>query len=83
MSPTSATAIVLQLVLLHSLDGRSIMINPTQVTMLVSAPIGQKNKLFVAGAHCMLNMSDGKFVTVSETCDQVVELLKAWRDDRL
>jgi hypothetical protein len=75
----SAAAIGLQLVALHSVDGRSIRINPLQITMLMSAPSGQKNKLFVAGANCMLNMSDGKFVTVTETCDQVAALLRAWR----
>jgi hypothetical protein len=74
----SAAAIGLQLVVLHGVEGRFIMINPTHVTMLVSAPPGAKNKHLVSGVNCMLNMSDGKFVTVTETCDQVAALLRAW-----
>ena len=82
MNLLQVTAIGLQFVLLHGLEGRFIMINPTHVTMLVSAPPGQRNKQFVSGVNCMLNMSDGKFVTVTESCDQVAALFRAWRDNQ-
>ncbi len=78
----AVTAIGLQFVLLHGVEGRLIMINPTHVTTLVSAPPGAKNKLLVSGANCMLNMSDGKFITVAETCDQVAALFRAWRGNQ-
>lgn len=71
-----ATAIAL--VVLHGIEGRPIMINPAHVTMLISAPPGEKNKHLVSGVNCMLHMSGGKFVTVVETCDQVAALLRAW-----
>jgi hypothetical protein len=74
-----AVAIVLQLVTLHGIEGRPIMINPAHVTMLISAPPGEKNKHLVSGVNCLLHMSSGKFFTVVETCDQVAALLKAWR----
>lgn len=78
----SAAAIGLQFVLLHGLEGRFIMINPTHVTMLVSAPLGETSKHLVSGSNCMLQMSSGKFVTVTETCDQVATLFRAWRGNQ-
>ena len=74
LSPTSA---IVLLVALHGIEGRPIMINPEHVTMLISAPAGEKNKHLVSGVNCLLHMSSGKFVTVTETCDQVAALFNA------
>jgi hypothetical protein len=61
----------LGLVLLHGLDGREIFINPETVTTMHTAIPGSKNKLLSDEAKCVLNTSDGKFISVIETCDEV------------
>ena len=68
MNPT--TVIVLQLVVLQTLDGREVHINPAQVTSVVSrAPSG--NRALTDKAQCVINLTDGKFITVAEDCDSV------------
>lgn len=66
--------ILVMVVVLHSPDGSEISINPALVTTMREAPPGAKNKNFTEQARCMLNTSDGKFVTVVETCATIREL---------
>jgi hypothetical protein len=67
--------IMLTLVLLHSPTGGAIYINPDSVTTMRSPP-AENNKHFTDEAKCMLNTSDGKFISVTETCDQVRALFR-------
>ena len=80
MLPSPFAAIVMQLVVLHGIDGRLIRVNPVHITTVVAAPPSGKNEHLVSGVNCMLNLSGGKFITVVESCDRVVDLLKAWRN---
>lgn len=64
------------LVALHGPNGHEILINPDAVTSMHSAIPGQKNRQFTDEVRCMINTSDGKFLSVVETCERVRELLK-------
>lgn len=57
------------LIALHSPSGAVIEINPDLVTHLRNREPGSKN--FTEKANCMINMADGRFVTVVETCEAV------------
>lgn len=65
------------LILLHSPDQHEIVLNPSSITSMRSPYHHQKNEHFTEDAHCLINTNDGKFVTVTETCKQVEELIRA------
>lgn len=62
------------LIVLHSVTGVPIEINPVMVTHLRYPEQG--TRLFTEGARCMINMTDGKYVTVRETCAEVRALIE-------
>ena len=63
--------ILLTLVMFHGPDGQIIWINPEAVTT-TRAPKAHEGH-FPPGIHCVVNMSDGKFNLVQETCETVKE----------
>ena len=65
------------LIILHTLDGREVVINSKQITSLTGPRPGAAQGMFVEGSNCLINMTDGKFVAVVETCNQVRDLLEA------
>lgn len=76
-------AAVLALVLLHAPDGHIILINPDAVTSMHSAIEGKANELVTDAVQCLINTSDGKFVSVVEPCEKVRALLASPKGDRL
>jgi hypothetical protein len=68
--------VTLVLIVLHTVDGHEVIINPAQVTSLIAAKEGQDNKLFTNDVHCVVGLTDGKFLTVDEKCDVVKQLLE-------
>lgn len=69
---------MMEMMVLHTLDGREIHLNPKQVTSMREAQAdAADNKAFVGGLRCMVNLTDGKFVTVVETCAEVRDKLRA------
>jgi hypothetical protein len=64
-------AVVLTLLVLHALDGQEITIAPYQVTSLRAHRTDQPNKLVTEGANCLIGLTDGKYVTVKETCAEI------------
>jgi hypothetical protein len=65
------TALAL-LIVLHTLDGREIDVVASQITSMREAKSDSAdNKDFTKGVRCMINTSDGKFVSVMETCATV------------
>ena len=69
-----ATAIV---IILHAPDKHEIRINPRQVTSLHSPkPNRTKEDLYSEEVKCLVNLTDGKFVSVIETCVHVEHLLE-------
>jgi hypothetical protein len=69
--------VAIVLIVLHGVDMHEVMINPEQVTSLREARKAEHNKkLFTAEAKCMIGLTDGKFVTVVESCKAVRELVE-------
>src|SRR5215203_4680429 len=62
--------------LLHGPTGREITINSRNVTSLHAPVPGQHNKLLADGVGCLINTSDGKFVSVVETCEAVSRMIE-------
>ncbi|MGY2987730.1 hypothetical protein [Bradyrhizobium sp. USDA 4508] len=69
-------AATIVLVLLHAPNGHEILVNPREVTSMRAAIPDQKNEHFTDDVHCMISLTDGKFVTVVETCDTVRRLFE-------
>jgi uncharacterized protein YlzI (FlbEa/FlbD family) len=57
------------MIVLHSATGVEIDLNEKLITNMRNPEPG--NKLFSENVKCLVNMSDGKFVTVRETCEEV------------
>lgn len=68
--------VVLHLVVLHTVDGYEVTIAPSHVTSLHAAKDGKPNELFTKPVRCVVSMADGKFVTVTEKCSVVRQLLE-------
>lgn len=64
------------LIVLHTVDGREISIAPAHVNSLYGAKETTPNKLFVESANCLISMTNGKLVTVTEKCSVVRQLLE-------
>ncbi|MCP3475098.1 hypothetical protein NLM33_32770 [Bradyrhizobium sp. CCGUVB1N3] len=65
------------LVVLHTVDGREIIVNPAQITTMREAhDADDPNRAFTEQVRCMINTADGKFVTVVEECEAIREMLK-------
>jgi len=65
---------VLVMIVLHSGSGTPLELNTATVTNLRNPEPG--NGAFSPGVKCQVNMVDGKFVTVKETCEQVRKLME-------
>jgi len=63
----------MELLLLHTLDGRVIYVSPLHIVSVGEARIEGKLSRDV---NCVVNLVDGKFVTVIENCTQIKEALK-------
>jgi len=64
-------AATLVLLLLHGPGGHEITLKPQSVTSLHAAISGVPNKQFADDVKCVINTSDGKFISVIETCEDV------------
>lgn len=65
------------LVTLHMIDGRVVLINPRQVTQLLSpAPEGAPNKVLADAVQCVVRLADGSYLSVAEDCDTVRKLIE-------
>lgn len=65
------------LIVLHRIDGGEVLVNPSQIVSLhTPAPPAGKAKLFTGEAHCALGLADGKWLSVTETCEAVRRLLE-------
>jgi hypothetical protein len=74
---------ILGLIALHSIDGALILINPELITsMRGSTFVGKGDKLLTHGVGCLVNLDDGKFVTVLERCDEVTKAIETARDPK-
>jgi hypothetical protein len=69
---------VVVLILLHGPQGADILINPAAITSLRAGVPGKPSEYVTENARCIVSLSDGKFVSVLETCEEV-----RWRIKRL
>jgi uncharacterized protein YlzI (FlbEa/FlbD family) len=69
---TIAATIIL--ITVHMIDGRVVQINPAEITSLTWPK--DKNSALVDGVHCVISLTDGKFLSVAETCDEVEKLIE-------
>jgi len=67
--------IMLVLIVLHSGSGTPLDLNTAMITNLRN-PEPANSGVFAKGVQCQVNMVDGKFVTVKETCEQVRKLME-------
>ena len=71
------TTMAALLLVLSTVDGHPVLVNPAHITSLRPARnVPEKDKFFPGGAQCMVNLADGKFVNVRETCDAIRSLLE-------
>ena len=69
-------AVLLRLVVLHTVDGREVYVNPKAVTNLQDARTDDDpTKRTTRGVACIISLSDGKFVSVAERCASVKQEL--------
>ena len=57
-----------QMIALHSLSGQVVLVNPKLIVSLLEAGRG---KVVTEKANCIVTFTNGKFVSVLETCAQV------------
>lgn len=69
--------VAVELIVLHSVDGRSVAINAHQVTRLTQARDGTNaNKQLHKDVRCVVNLTDGSYIGVVEECSTIEELVK-------
>jgi len=61
------------MIILHVGTGVAVEVNTDAITHLRNPEAN--NQSFAKGLNCMVNLSDGKFVTVVETCQEVRRLM--------
>jgi hypothetical protein len=67
--------IAVALIVLHMIDGRVVLVNPRQVTQLLSANPGP-NKVLPDAVQCVVRLTDGSFLSVAENCDTVRKMME-------
>lgn len=68
--------IVFILIVLHGPDGREVDVSVDEITSLQCRMPGVDNKLFHDDVNAIVNLSDGKFVSVKETCNEIRDLIR-------
>lgn len=69
--------VVAMLIELHSADGNPVTINSHEVISMRGPRSEESHSstgLFTKGANCLINTTDGKYVTVKETCKEVMRI---------
>lgn len=59
-------------VILHTLNGDEVAINPEQITSITRPHDGEGQKLLTDRVECAVGLSNGKFVSVLEECSEVL-----------
>jgi hypothetical protein len=64
--------LVLHLLLVHAPDGQVIEINPHEISS-IREPRNTEGQHWQKDVHCILSMTNGKFIAVVEDCNTVTE----------
>ena len=67
--PDPRNQLAIELVELSGLDNEQIEVNPAAVVAIRSPR--QKNRIMAPAANCALLTTDGRFISVLESCDEV------------
>lgn len=73
---TLAAAAVIELLTFHMVDGRVVQINPQQITQLIHSHVEGGNNVLVETVECVIRLTDGSFVSVAETCEEVQQAIE-------
>lgn len=65
--------------LLHGPDNQSYYVNTDQVTSLRAPMPADLERSFPRSVHCVVVTTNGKFLAVTETCEQVYQLIMSAR----
>lgn len=68
--------IVWRLLVLHAPGGAEIDVNPMEITSIRDRNPEDHNKLVTDEVKCVINMSDGKYISVIEPCSTVRQQIK-------
>jgi hypothetical protein len=71
VDPTTLALIFLEA---HSVDGRTLRLNPAQITQLVE-PRDAKHRLLTTDVNCIVRLADGTYVSVVESCAEIARLV--------
>jgi hypothetical protein len=63
------------MVLLHRADGGEVLVAGPQITSMHAAAPGGGNKVVNSAARCVVWLTDGRVLSVIETCEVVRRLL--------
>ncbi len=63
--------IAIKLIIVHGLDGHAVTVNSDMVTSLIAKRASAPRLLVNDRVACIINLADGKFLSVVETCDEV------------
>lgn len=69
-------AVIYAMVILHSPDGREIDVAVDQITSVHCKIPNVENNLFAKDINAIINLTDGKHVSVVETCNDIRYLLR-------
>lgn len=67
--------ILAAMLLLHAPNGAEVFVNPQMVVNL-HARTEEANRHVTDKAQCVIAMADGKFLSVTETCDAVRKMIE-------
>ena len=68
--------ITVAFIVLHAPDGREIDVAVEGITSLRCRLEGVKNEYFADDVNTLINMSDGKHISVTETCLEVRRMIE-------
>ena len=71
-----AVLAAVELIMLHMIDGREVQINPKQVTQLLSDLSDDGAKALPDAVKCVVRFTDGSYLSVAETCDEIRSLME-------
>ena len=75
---------VVALIVLHNVDGAEVLVNAQQIVALTQTNEGgagrsPANTIIAKGHRCVIALTNGKFVSVKESCDDVVKSMQGLR----
>ena len=72
-----ALVAAVELITLHMLDGRAVMVNPEQITHLSETRSADNpKKQLTDEVNCVIRFTDATYTTVKMTCDEVRDIIQ-------